>query len=172
MDKREISFIIESLLFVWGEALDIESISKIVGLTIGETRKILDEMIDDFQENRGLNIVRLGDKYQLETKAEYFDWIEKLGKKTKRRLSNAAIETLSIIAYKQPITRVEIEDIRGVKCDKVIDSLLTRELIKEAGTLDRPGRPIIYKTTDKFLSFLSIESLDELPELSEENFKE
>lgn len=166
MDKK-VANIIESLLFVWGEPLDIKNISNIVDLSLADTRKVLDEMIEEFENNRGLIIYRMGNKYQLMTREEYFPWIKELGRKTKRKLSNAAIETLSIIAYKQPITRVEIEDIRGVKSDKVIDSLLARGLIKEAGTLDKPGRPIIYKTTDEFLNFLSIKSLKELPDIED-----
>ena len=125
-------------------------------------------MVEEFNVNRGLKIVRIGDSFQLSTQEECFPWIQDLAVEYEKvKLSNAAIETLSIIAYKQPITRMEIEAIRGVKSDKVLDSLLTRSLVEEAGRLDQPGKPKIYRTTDVFLKFLSINSLDDLPEIED-----
>jgi segregation and condensation protein B len=105
------------------------------------------------------------------TNKKYADYIKKvLEPKRKKTLSQATLETLTIIAYKQPITKVEVEDIRGVKCDKVIQTLLENDLIREAGRLNKIGKPIIYKTTDEFLKLLNIEKLEELPPI--ENYEE
>ena len=160
--------IIEGLLFAWGEPLKIKDISEILEVTSAEIMQLLEEMMEDFEENRGLKIIKIGNTYQLTTKEEHYHWLKELSLQHERtRLSNAAIETLSIIAYKQPVTRSEIEAIRGVKSDKVLDSLLNRYLIEEVGRLDQPGKPIIYGTTNEFLKFFSIESLNELPEIEE-----
>ena len=169
MNKEEIKNIIESLLFAWGEPLKIKDMSEILGLSSAELMQIVEEMMAEFELERGLKIIKIGNTYQLTTKEEHYEWLTKLSlQHEKTRLSNAAIETLSIIAYKQPITRGEIEAIRGVKSDKVLDSLLTRHLIEEVGRLDQPGKPIIYGTTNEFLKFFSIETLNELPEIEED----
>ena len=108
------------------------------------------------------------DSYQIGTRPEHYDWIKKLyHQKPPKNLSNAALETLSIIAYKQPVIKSEIEYIRGVKCDKAIETLIERNLVQELGRLDRTGRPIIYGTTKEFLKLFSLESLDDLPDLKE-----
>lgn len=167
-DIDEIKKIIEGLLFAWGEPLDAKDISEILNINQREAIKILDSMIDDFNKNRGLKIIKIKNSYQLTTREDHYEWLKNLSlHHEKTRLSNAAIETLSIVAYKQPITRTQIEDIRGVKSNKVLDSLLNRGLIEELGRLDQIGRPIIYGTTDEFLKFFSIETLEELPELEE-----
>lgn len=169
----ELKKIIEGLLFAWGEPLKTKDISNILGISIAEVMEIMDDMMEDFKENRGLKIIKIGNTYQLTTKEEHYNWLKKLSlEHEKTRLSNAAIETLSIIAYKQPITRSEIESIRGVKSDKVIDSLLNRSLIEETGRLDKPGKPIIYETTNEFLKFFSIETLEELPPLEDLEIEE
>ncbi len=161
----EVKRIIEGLLFAWGEPLSIADISSITKIDKKRLKIILKEMMEEFN-HRGLRIIRINDSYQLTTREEHFEWIKKLiTNHEKSRLSNAAIETLSIVAYKQPITRTQIEDIRGVKSNKVLDSLETRGLIEELGRLDQIGKPIIYGTTDEFLRFFSIASLDELPDL-------
>ena len=118
--------------------------------------------------NRGIKVFKIDDKYQLGTKPENEKYIVKLLKTNQRQsLSQAAIETLSIISYKQPITRVEIEEIRGVRSDKAIQTLLEKDLIKESGRLEVVGRPILYGTTDNFLKQFGIEKLEELPVLEE-----
>lgn len=167
-EKIEYKKIIEGILFAWGEPLNIKDIAEIIELNTRETKNILEELILDFAENRGLKILKVKDSYQITTREEDFEWIKKLSlHHEKTRLSNAAIETLSIVAYKQPITRTQIEDIRGVKSNKVLDSLLSRELIEEVGRLEQIGRPIIYGTTDNFLKFLSIETLEDLPQIED-----
>ena len=130
--------------------------------------QILKEMMEDFNNNeaRGLIIQRFGNSYQLTTKKENYEYIQCLLQNTvNKSLSTAAMEILSIIAYKQPVTKVEIELIRGVKCSQVVKGLLDKGLIREAGRLDKPGRPTIYATTDEFLRHFGLSSIDELPSL-------
>lgn len=171
MDTREQKAIIESLLFVWGDPLSIKDISDVLEIDKKQIKEILEEMADEFNyERRGIQIIKTNNLYQLGTRPEHFDWIKKLSiPKDNRTLSNAALETLSIIAYKQPIIKNEIEIIRGVKCDKAISTLLTKNLIKESGRLDRTGRPILYTTTDEFLRCFGIESLKDLPKLKRQS---
>lgn len=169
MDKREIKAIIESLLFIWGDPLSIEDISEILEMDKDELQIILKEMMDEFDYNRrGLRIIKMDDTFQIGTRPEHYDWIKKLHQqKPPKNLSNAAMETLSIIAYKQPVIKSDIEYIRGVKCDKAIETLMERNLVEEVGRLDRTGRPILYGTTSEFLKLFSLESLDDLPDLGE-----
>lgn len=174
IDIREIKAIIEALLFVWGDPLSIKDISKIVEMEVGKVKNILDEMISEFDYNRrGVKIIRLDNSYQLCTRVEHYPWLAKLSQgKSTQTLSTAALETLSIIAYKQPITKNTIEEIRGVRCDKVLETLINKNLIEEQGRLDRPGKPIVYGTTEEFLRYFGLESLEELPELQELNLEE
>lgn len=159
--------IIEAILFTWGDPLDLKSISSILELDEAIVENILEEMIKDFDtQNRGLKIIKFEDSYQLGTKLEYFDYIKKLSSKTKKSLSNAAMETLSIIAYKQPVTKSDIDNIRGVKSDRVIETLHEKKLIEELGRLERPGRPIVYGTSDDFLKYFGLESLEDLPNVN------
>lgn len=169
MDIREIKSIIEGLLFVWGDSLTVEDISNILELNEDEVSKLMDELIDEFDFNRrGLRIVKANSTYQLSTRPEHFQWIKKLNHaKPNRSLSNAAMETLSIIAYRQPIIKSEIDNIRGVKSDRSIETLIEKDLVKELGRLERIGRPIIYGTTNEFLRLFSLESLNDLPDLDE-----
>lgn len=169
MDEREIKAIIEALLFIWGDPLSIKDISKILETNKNQIEEILEEMQDDFNYNRrGIKIIRIDNKYQLCTRPEHYPWISKLTQqKGSKTLSTAALETLSIIAYKQPITKNEIEGIRGVRCDKAIETLINRDLIEEKGRLERTGRPIIYGTTGEFLKYFGLEDLEDLPELKD-----
>lgn len=169
MDIRELKSIIESLLFTWGEPLDIKEIASIVEVNEKELSKVMQEMIDEFDYNmRGIKIIKVNDSYQLGTRPENFEWIKKLANpKTAKNLSTAALETLSIIAYRQPIIKSDIEAIRGVRCDKAIETLMERGLIEEMGRLERVGRPILYGTTDVFLRCFGLESLENLPPLKD-----
>ncbi len=160
--------VLESLLFAWGEPLNINEISRIMNLPVHKVSAVLDEMTEQFAEDpdRGLILQKFGSSYQITTKKENFDFIQDLLQTTvNKSLSTAAMETLSIVAYKQPVTRVEIELIRGVKCSNVVKGLLDKGLIKEVGKLDKPGRPVIYSTTDEFLRHFGLNSIDELPAL-------
>lgn len=161
--------ILESLLFAWGEPLSITEISRILNLSTSKITAVLDEMNKELKEddNRGLIIQRFGNSYQIITKKENYEFIQSLLQTTvNKSLSTAAMETLSIIAYKQPVTKVEIELIRGVKCSNVVKGLLDKGLIKEVGKLDKPGKPTIYATTDEFLRHFGLNSINELPALN------
>ncbi|NMB10195.1 MAG: SMC-Scp complex subunit ScpB [Tissierellia bacterium] len=156
---------IEAMLFVWGEPLESREIARALGISNNEIRLIIKSMMEDYEkENRGIFIKKIGNAYQLQTKKEHFEILSKLVDKVdSRRLSNSAMETLSIIAYKQPITRIEIEKIRGVKCTSPIETLISRELIEEVGRLEQIGRPILYGTTSEFLRVFNIENINDLP---------
>nr|WP_300004466.1 SMC-Scp complex subunit ScpB [Tissierella sp.] len=165
MDIRESKSIIEALLFTWGDPLEVKEISKILDISQRDAAFIIKDMIDEFNYNRrGLQIIKVDNAYQLSTRAEHFDWIKKLNPiNDKKNLSTAALETLSIIAYKQPVIKSEIEHIRGVKSDRVLETLIGRYLVKEVGRLEKTGRPILYGTTDEFLRAFGLEDLKELP---------
>lgn len=174
MRREDIKNIIESVMFAYGDPISIKELNYIINedLSSKEIEFILHSLMEEYKENnRGIQIIKLENKYQMCTNKEYASFIKKvLEPKKKKSLSQATLETLTIVAYKQPITKVEIEDIRGVKCDKVLQTLLENELIVEAGRLNRIGKPIIYKTTNEFLKLLSIEKLEDLPPI--ENYKD
>ena len=153
--------ILESLLFVWGEPLNINEISKILDLPVKNVAAALKEMAEQFSKDkdRGLIIQKFGNSYQITTKKENFEYIQSL-------MQTTVNKSLSTAAYKQPVTRVEIELIRGVKCSNVIKGLLDKGLIKETGKLDKPGRPVVYGTTEEFLRHFGLNSIDELPALN------
>lgn len=169
MDEREIKAIIEGLLFTWGDPLELKDMASILEIKEKDLFKILEDLIDEFNFNRrGLRIVKFNNSYQISTRPEHFDFIKKLNNfKNSKTLSNAALETLSIIAYNQPIIKADIEALRGVRCDKAIETLIDRKLVKELGRLEKPGRPILYGTTEEFLRYFGLESIEELPPLIE-----
>ncbi|MGX4598910.1 SMC-Scp complex subunit ScpB [Faecalimicrobium sp. JNUCC 81] len=174
MRREDIKNIIESVMFAYGDPISIKELNYIINedLASKEIEFMLHSLMEEYKENnRGIQIIKLENKYQMCTNKEYASFIKKvLEPKKKKSLSQATLETLTIVAYKQPITKVEIEDIRGVKCDKVLQTLLENDLIVEAGRLNRIGKPIIYKTTNEFLKLLSIEKLEDLPPI--ENYKD
>ncbi|WIV10970.1 SMC-Scp complex subunit ScpB [Proteiniborus sp. MB09-C3] len=174
MDIREIKSIIEALLFTWGDPLSLEDIMDVIELDKKSLNEIITEMMDDFNFNRrGVQIIRVNDRYQLSTRPEHFEWIKKLcTPRVNKTLSGAALETLSIIAYKQPITKAEVEIIRGVKCDKALNTLIEKNLIREIGRLEKTGKPIIYGTTDDFLKCFGLPTLEALPILEVDNTEE
>jgi segregation and condensation protein B len=171
MDIREIKSIVESLLFVAGDAVPIKEICSIISIDETTLRRIVKQMMDSFdEENRGIQIIEVNNCYQLCTKPEHYEYIERLVKPQSRQgLSQASLETLAIIAYKQPITKSQIDYIRGVKSDGCISRLMEKELIYEAGRLEGPGRAILYGTTDNFLQLFGLKSIEELPVLREFN---
>lgn len=159
--------IIESLLFVSGEPLNIKQIASIIECSLDFTKQLLKEMAKLYEcESRGIKIINNNESYSLATKADNSVYIEKLlGINSRQGLSQAALETLAIVAYKQPITRVDIDEIRGVKSDRAISSLIEKGLIKECGRLDVIGRPILYGTTEEFLKYFDLENIDQMPGL-------
>ncbi|MCJ7687806.1 MAG: SMC-Scp complex subunit ScpB [Clostridiaceae bacterium] len=162
--------IIESLLFVTGEALKLTEMASILECSVDFTRQLADELRVKYEEDhRGIKIIVTNDEYQFVTKSCNSEYVQKLLKTNIRQsLSQASLETLAIVAYKQPITRVEIEEIRGVKSDRGLYTLSEKKLIKESGRKNVPGRPIIYVTTDEFLKHFDFNSLQDMPCL--ENF--
>ena len=167
MERNEAAHIIEAILFVAGEAVRIEDVAAALGLTELETVQTVEEMQRQYDlERRGVTLRRYGDHLRMETRQEYAPYVERLLQPVQRQsLTQTAMETLAVIAYRQPATKGEVEQIRGVKCDYSIQMLCSRELIAEVGRKDTIGHPILYGTTDAFLAHFGIKSLDELPAL-------
>ena len=159
---------LEALLFVNGDPLSLKRIAEILEVDQENVKLLLAQLIQDMnQQERGLTIIEVAGGYQLCTKPHLAGFLEKLVQIKENKLSIPALETLSIIAFKQPITKQEIEAIRGVRVDKVLANLLERNLIKELGRKEAIGRPIIYGTTEVFLKCFGLKSLEDLPELPE-----
>lgn len=167
MELEKIQSIIESILFAAGRMVSIEEIELALEVSRVDLEKILEKMQEEYkEEKRGIELIKLNNGYQLCSKKENYEYIYQIiDKRNKPKLSNAALETLSIIAYNPKISRAEIEAIRGVSVDATIYKLLEYGLIEEAGKLDLPGKPMSYKTTEEFLKMFGYSSLDELPEL-------
>jgi segregation and condensation protein B len=176
MRREDIKNIIEAIMFAYSEPITIKELNNAINeeLSPKEIELMLNALIQEYKDNnRGVQIIKLQDKYQMCTNKEYSDFVKNiLDPKKKKTLSQATLETLTIIAYKQPVTKVEVEEIRGVKCDRAIQNLLESELIYEAGRLDKIGKPMVYKTTSEFLRLLSIEKLEDLPPIDKYEEKE
>lgn len=158
---------IEAMLFVSGEPLTLREIAINLELTPKYVEDLLKELMESYNDKeRGIKLINIDGAYQLVTKPEYSSYIQKLLKKNKRQsLSQASLESLAIVAYKQPITRIDIDEIRGVKSESAIQRLIEKDLIKEVGRLEVPGRPILYGTTEEFLRQFGLGDLKELPSL-------
>jgi segregation and condensation protein B len=166
----DLASIIEALLFVSDEPLTVDRLLQVFeGVDRGTMCQLLEELCTKFNSNGMPFVLReVSGGFQLCTHPKYAPWIKKLSSiRTNSRLSRAALETLAIVAYKQPVTRPEIEAIRGVNCSGVIASLLEKRLIRIAGKQDAPGRPLLYRTTQEFLQHFGLRSLDDLPRMSE-----
>lgn len=159
--------LIEGLLFVSGdEGLTLIDLCSIIGVNDDVILSSLNDLIKDYENSdRGIRIELFGESYKLVTKKEYKEYLKKLVPDEEDLLTQSNLETLAIIAYNQPITRMQVEEIRGVSCSHVIRKLLMRDLISEKGRSDLPGRPILYGTTDFFLDYFGIKSLDQLPQI-------
>mgnify|MGYP000315825280 FL=1 len=177
MNIKKTEAAIEAILFTMGESVEAEKIAAAIDHDVDTTVKIIHNMMDKYEaEDRGTKIIELDKSFQLCTKQEFYDNLIKVcSQPRKYTLSDAALETLSIIAYKQPITKLEIEKIRGVSSEKAINRLMEFDLCKELGRLDAPGRPMLFGTTEEFLRTFGVQSIDELPVISEdmiEQYKE
>lgn len=161
---------IEAILFAMGQSVPTDTLAKAVGLTEKETLAVLSYMSEKYkEEHRGIMIARFDDAWQLCSKKEYYEYLIKAAVRSKRQvLTNAVLETLSIIAYKQPVTRAEIEKIRGVKSDHAVSKLVEWNLVEEKGRLEVPGRPILFGTTEEFLRHFGLENKEFLPEINRE----
>ena len=160
--------VLEGILFVVGdEGITLEAVCEIMNINVEEAKKLLLELKNSYEnDNRGIRISYLGDAFKLTTKKEHKEYYEKLIENpTTNLLSNAALETLAIIAYNQPITRVEIDEMRGVASSHMVRKLVAKGLVKEAGKSDMPGRPNLYKTTSEFLDYFGLATIDDLPEI-------
>ena len=156
---------IEAILFVAGEAVAVRDLARALQTGEKEIRETINNLKDEYDfEQRGFILKRFGDKVQLATRPMYSgDVVRLLQPVQQQSLSQAAMETLAVVAYKQPVTRAEVEQIRGVKCDYSLQSLMLKGLIREAGRKDTIGRPILFCTTDEFLSHFGLEDLNGLP---------
>ncbi len=167
MEFEKAQSVIETMLFAAGRVVKINELINVVELGAEDIAKIIETIRLEYEEkNKGIEIIKVNDGYQMCTKKEFYEYVYPLfDNRAKPTISNAAMETLAIIAYNPKITRSEIEAVRGVSVDGTIYKLLEYNLIEEAGKLDAPGRPTLYRTTSNFLKMFGMSSLDELPEL-------
>ena len=165
MKIKETEAAIEAILFAMGGSVELPRIARAIGVDEKTTGRIIRNMMDRYQEeNRGIQIIELENSFQMCTKKEYYQYLINIAlHPQKPALSDVMLETLSIIAYKQPVTKAEIEKIRGVKCDHAINKLVEYSLVRELGRLDAPGRPILLGTTEEFLRCFGVQDLESLP---------
>ena len=170
MQKSEIKSIIESVLFSMGEAVELKTFAQALELPEKEIREVIGEMIEECREpSRGTEIIEIDGSYQMCTKKDTYDYLIKIVSIPKNyRLTDVQLETLSIIAYKQPVTKAEIEKIRGVSSDHAVNRLLEAGLIEECGRMNTPGRPMLFSTTQEFLRRFGLRNTEELPSINTE----
>lgn len=172
MDQNQVESLLESLLFVADEPMAVSQLAKVLEVEVKSIEAALDRLKAEYSQ-RGLRIQRKGERVQMVTAPEAAPYIERfLGLQLSSKLSTAALETLAIVAYQQPITRAQIEVVRGVNCDGVLRSLTRKGLIEETGRLEQAGRPILYGTTFEFLQYFGLQDLAELPPLEDEGDEE
>ena len=177
MDRGKAEAVIEAVLFTMGESVEVSRLAEVIGEDIKTTKEIVSSMMEKWeQSDRGIAIIELENAYQMCTKGEMYEYLIKIAKTPKKYvLTDALLETLSIIAYKQPVTKLEVEKIRGVKSDHAVNKLVEYNLVCERGRLDAPGKPILFGTTEEFLRRFSVQSVEDLPSLNPEqveSFKE
>ena len=167
--RKTIKSAFESMMFVWGEPLDVKLAADIFNITKQEAYDCFKELQEEYlQEGRGIEIREVNKSFQYVTKEENAEFVERLCTPVKRRrLTQSALEVLAIIAYKQPVTKGEIEAVRGIRCDRVLEGLKKKELITEVGRSSGIGRPILYGTTDEFLRKFNFTSIKELPDIED-----
>ncbi len=177
MERAKQEAVIEAVLFSMGESVSVSRLAELVEAKPSEVKKIVYDMKAKMDaEDRGLTITELEDSFQMCSKAEMYEYLIDFTKNDRKyTLTDTVLETLSIVAYKQPVTRADIEKIRGVDCSHAINKLMELDLIKELGRMDAPGRPILFGTTEQFLRSFGVKSIEDLPELSQvqrEEFRE
>lgn len=160
--------VLEAILFTMGESVELSRLAEVIGESGERTKEILTAMQENYEkDDRGLTLIWLEDSVQLCTKGQMYEYLIKIAKTPRRFvLTDTLLETLSIVAYKQPVTRLEIERIRGVSCDHAVNRLVEFNLITEVGRLDAPGKPLLFGTTEEFLRSFGVKSLEDLPELN------
>jgi segregation and condensation protein B len=168
VERKKAEAVMEAVLFTMGDSVEIARLAETIEEDVKKTKEILEDMKQRYEkENRGITLIELEESVQLCTKPQMYEYLVKVAKTPKKFvLTDTLLETLSIIAYKQPVTRLEIEKIRGVSCDHAVNRLLEFNLITEVGRLDAPGRPLLFGTTEEFLRSFGVKSLDDLPELN------
>lgn len=168
MEQTKAESIIEAILFTMGEAVEVSKLADVLEMDVKTVKAVIKTMEERYQEqDRGIMLTWLEDSVQLCTKSQMYEYLIKIAKTPRKMtLSETVLETLSIIAYKQPVTRAEIERIRGVSCDHAINKLLEYDLICELGRLDAPGRPLLFGTTEQFLRCFGVSGIEDLPELN------
>ena len=177
VEINKLEGVIEAILFTMGESVELNKIAAAIEHDEETTRKIIHRMMDKYEaEDRGVRIIELEDAFQMCTKTQMYEYLIRVAKQPKKYvLTDVLLETLSIIAYKQPVTKLEIEKIRGVKSDHAVNKLVEYNLVCEKGRMEAPGKPILFGTTEEFLRRFSIQSEEDLPSLNPEqmeSFKE
>ncbi|MFR1345382.1 MAG: SMC-Scp complex subunit ScpB [[Clostridium] scindens] len=177
VEINKLEGVIEAILFTMGESVELNKIAAAIEHDEETTRKIIHRMMDKYDaEDRGVRIIEFEDAFQMCTKTQMYEYLIRVAKQPKKYvLTDVLLETLSIIAYKQPVTKLEIEKIRGVKSDHAVNKLVEYNLVCERGRMDAPGKPILFGTTEEFLRRFSIQSVEDLPSLNPEqmeSFKE
>ena len=167
--RKSIKSAFESMMFTWGEPLDVKTAADVMNISRQEAMECFLELKDEYiQEGRGIVIRQINQSFQFVTREENSDYIRRLCTPVKmKKLSQSALEVLAIVAYKQPVTKGEIEAIRGIRCDRVMDGLIKKELVCEKGRADTVGRPILYGTTDVFFKNFGFSSIKDLPEIED-----
>lgn len=172
IDKLEAA--VEAILFTMGESVEVEKLAAALEHDTETTVKIIHNLMDRYEkENCGIRIIELEKAYQMCTKKEQYEYLIRIAKQPKKYvLTDIQLETLSIIAYKQPVTKLEIDKIRGVKSDHAVNRLIEYELVYEVGRMDAPGRPILLGTTEEFLRRFGVQSVEELPSINQEKMED
>lgn len=175
MEKERMRAVLEAVLFTMGDSVDVARLSQTLEISAGEVKAFLREMKEEYDadESRGVTLLELDGAWQMCTKSDMYEWLIKIASSPRKyTLTDSLLETLSIIAYKQPVTRLEIEKIRGVSCDHAVNRLLDFDLIMEVGRLDAPGRPLLFGTTEQFLRSFGVTSIEELPQMNTDRLEE
>lgn len=168
VEREKAKAVLEAILFTLGDSVEISRLAEVIEENKKVTKELLEEMKQSYRaEDKGIELIELEDAVQLCTKNEMYEYLIKIARTPRKHvLSDTMLETLSIIAYKQPVTKLDIERIRGVSCDFAVNRLLEYNLVQELGRLDAPGRPMLFGTTEQFLRSFGVKSLSDLPELN------
>ena len=172
--EKELLGAVEAILFAMGESVSLSKLASAVGKSVAETKELLEELKKQYKKKeRGIQLIELEDSYQLCTKPELYDYLIQIAKQPKKHaLTDVLLETLAIVAYKQPVTKIEIEKIRGVKSDHAVNKLVEYDLVCEVGRLDAPGKPLLFGTTEEFLRRFGVQSVEELPSIAPEQLED
>lgn len=168
MEEKKMESIVEGILFAMGDSVEVDQIARALELDKAQVLDCLRRMQQKYEEQqRGIRLLELDGAYQMCTSQEIYEYLIRIAKQPKKYvLTEVLLETLSIIAYKQPVTKAEIEKIRGVSCDHAVSKLVEYNLVMELGRMDAPGRPMLFGTTEEFLRSFGVTSIDELPALN------